>query len=122
MATIPLEDSFTDILGKAQRGSKLSDAQLAAQAGMTVDELNRVKGGEVNEGLIHRLAPTLNLGAHTLVASATKAWAPPPIEIAGLRQFNTTYEDMTVNFYLAWDVNSRQAVVFDTGANFRPAL
>ena len=122
MATIPLEDSFADILGKAQRGLKVSDDKLAAQAGISVEELTRVKGGEVNEPLLRKLAAALNLGADALVANARKAWLPQPVEVAGLKQFNTVYEDMTVNFYLACDADSKQAVVFDTGADCSPAL
>ena len=122
MPTIPLEDSFTDIVGKTQRGLKLTDDQLAAQSGITVDELARVKGGEANDTLLRKLAAALRLGADALTDSATKAWFPEPVEVAGLQQFNTVYEDMTVNFYLAWDAKSKQAVVFDTGADCSPAL
>ena len=31
---IPLEDNYTDVIGKAQRGLKLSDEQLAQKAGI----------------------------------------------------------------------------------------
>jgi glyoxylase-like metal-dependent hydrolase (beta-lactamase superfamily II) len=122
MATIPLEDSFTDILGKAQRGLKITDDQLAERAGMTAGELARVKGGDPSGPLLRKLAAALKLGAHALVDSARKAWSPQPVEVPGLKQFNTVYEDMTVNFYLAWDAKSRHAVVFDTGADCSPAL
>ena len=122
MATIPLEDSFTDIVGKTQRGLKLSDDQLAAKAGISLDDLARVKGGEANEALLETLAFNLNLGAGALLDSAKKAWFPEPVEVAGLKQFNTVYEDMTVNLYLAWDAKSKQAVVFDTGADCTSAL
>src|SRR5204863_10062720 len=37
MPTIPLEDSFTDILAKTQRGRRLTDEQLAALAGVGPD-------------------------------------------------------------------------------------
>ncbi len=122
MATIPLEDSFTDILGKAQRGLKLPDDQLAAKAGISLDDLARVKAGEASEPLLRVLSEILDLGADALLASAGKSWYPEPVEVAGLQQFNTVYEDMTVNFYLAWDAKSKQAVVFDTGADCSPAL
>jgi hydroxyacylglutathione hydrolase len=122
MATIPLEDNFTDILGKAQRGLKLSDDQLAAKAGVTLDQLTRAKGGEVNEATLRKLAVPLHLGAQALLDSAHKAWAPRPLDVARLKQFNTVYNDMTVNSYLAWDAPSKQAVAFDTGADCSPAL
>lgn len=122
MATIPLEDSFTDILGKTQRGLKLADDALAKSAGVTVGELERVKGGEVNELVLRKLAKALKLGPSALVDSARKAWAPEPRQIAGLAQFNTTYEDMTVNSYLAWHPQASEAVAFDTGADCGPML
>src|SRR5262245_46094003 len=107
MATIPLEDSFTDILGKAQRGLKFPDDQLAARVGISIDDLARVKGGEASQPLLRVLAGILGLGADALLASAAKSWYPEPVEIDGLKQFNTVYEDMTVNFYLAWDAKSK---------------
>lgn len=122
MATIPLEDSFTDIVGKTQRGLKLTDEDLAAKAGLTVDRLTALKGGEINETQLRAVAEALNLGAEALIASARKRWQPKPVEVRGLKQFNTVFEDMTVNFYLAWDAKSKKAVVFDTGADCSPAL
>ena len=122
MANIPLEDSFTDILGKTQRGLNLSDAALAAKAGVKAATLDAVKGGQVDEPALRRLAGSLGLGANALVASAKKAWAPQPCSVHGLAQFNTTFEDMTVNAYLAWDPSTGDAVAFDTGADAGPMI
>lgn len=122
MATIPLEDSFTDILGKAQRGQKLADEAAAKAAGVTVEELTRAKGGEIGDAILRKLATALGLGADRLIASARKAWFPQPVQVQGLAQFNTVFEDMTVNSYLAWHPQGREAVAFDTGADCRPML
>jgi hydroxyacylglutathione hydrolase len=122
MAGIPLEDSFSDIIGKAQRGHKLDDATAALKAAVTVEELTRVKGGEALEPVIRKLAKALSLGEEALVASARKAWYPNPLQVDGLAQFNTTYEDMTVNSYLAWAPDTKEAVAFDTGADAGPML
>ena len=122
MAKIPLEDNFTDIIGKAQRGLKFSDEQLSQRASVSVAELQAVKGGEANESVIRKLASALGLGANALATSARKAWYPQPQALPGLVQFNTPYEDMTVNAYLVWDEKARQAVAFDTGADARPML
>src|SRR6266508_1122331 len=122
MATIPLEDSFTDILGKTQRGLKLADDVLARSAGVTVEELSRARRGEVNEAVLRKLAGALGLGPARLVDSARKAWSPQPVQVAGLAQFNTPYEDIMVNSYLAWHPQGREAVAFDTGADCRPML
>ncbi len=122
MATIPLEDSFTDILGKTQRGLKLADDVLSRSAGVTVEDLSRARRGEVNEAVLRKLAGVLGLGPARLVDSARKAWFPQPVQVAGLAQFNTPYEDMTVNSYLAWHPQGREAAAFDTGADCRPML
>jgi len=122
MATIPLEDSFTDILGKTQRGLKLADDALSRSAGVTVEELTRAKRGEINDAVLRKLAGALGLGPARLVDSARKAWFPQPLQVAGLAQFNTPYEDMTVNSYLAWHPQGREAAAFDTGADCAPML
>jgi glyoxylase-like metal-dependent hydrolase (beta-lactamase superfamily II) len=122
MAMIPLEDTFTDILGKAQRGLKLSDEQLAQRAGVSLADLGDAKSGMVNEAVLRRLAPPLNLGADALVKSANKAWYPRHHQLEGLAPFNTAYQDMTVNSYLVWDPTTTQAAAFDTGASSVPML
>jgi len=122
MGSIPLEYNFTDIVGKAQRGLKLSDADLASRAGVNAEAIARIKGGEVDETGLRKIAPVLNLAAEALVQSAKKGWYPPGLQVDGLAQFNTPYEDMTVNSYLAWDPKSKEAVAFDTGADSGPIL
>jgi 3-hydroxyisobutyrate dehydrogenase len=122
MPTIPLEDNFTDILGKTQRGLKLSDAQVARAARVSLEDLARARGGEVNETVLRKLAGALALGPATLVASAQKAWSPKPQQVHGLAAFTTTYEDITVNSYLVWDPSTGDAVAFDTGADCGPTL
>jgi glyoxylase-like metal-dependent hydrolase (beta-lactamase superfamily II) len=122
MATIPFEDNFNDILGKAQRGLKLNDAELAARAGISVADVERALAGKVDEEVLRKVAPALNLKPAALVASARQAWYPPPPQLAGLAQFNTPYHDMTVNAYVAWDPRTREAVVVDTGADCRLIL
>jgi hydroxyacylglutathione hydrolase len=117
MGSIPLEDNFNDIVGKAQRGLKLTDEGLASRAGVPAQAIARIKGGEVDEAALRKIAPLLNLAADALVQSAKKEWYPPALQVNGLAQFNTPYEDMTVNCYLAWDPKSKEAVAFDTGAD-----
>lgn len=122
MASIPLEDNFTDIVGKAQRGLKLSDADLASRSSVGADLIGRIKGGEVDETALRKIAGALNIAGEALVQSAKKGWYPPALQVNGLAQFNTPYEDMTVNSYLAWDPKSKEAVAFDTGADSGPML
>lgn len=114
----PLEDNFNDVIGKAQRGLKLTDEQLAKKAGVSVADVARAKAGNFDEASVAKIAPALSLGAKQLVALGKKAWKPKdPGQINGLRMFTTNYEDMTVNSFLVWDPKSNAAVFFDTGAD-----
>jgi glyoxylase-like metal-dependent hydrolase (beta-lactamase superfamily II) len=116
--TIPLEDNYNDIIGKAQRGLELSDDELARRAGISGSELNRAKDGQFDEAVARKLAAPLNLAADALVQSGRSAWYPKnPGEIPGLACFNTTYGDMTVNSYLIWDPKTNRGSCFDTGAD-----
>ena len=116
--TIPLEDTAADVIGKAQRGLRFSDSQLAEKSGASADEIRRLRDGDFDEETIRRVAPVLHLDAESLVKLANGTWAPENLdEVRGLAQFNTPYGDMTVNAYLVWDPNTREAVVFDTGAD-----
>ncbi|MEO8427873.1 MAG: MBL fold metallo-hydrolase [Verrucomicrobiota bacterium] len=116
MTNIPLEDNFSDIIGKAQRGLKLSDDQLVSRSAVSLEELERIKSGQADEPVLGRIAQSLNLGKTALIESAKKLWYPHPQELGGLAQFNTPYGDMTVNAYLIWDPETKHAAVLDTGA------
>jgi hydroxyacylglutathione hydrolase len=113
---IPLEDNYTDVVGKAQRGLRLSDSDLARLAGVTSSELGHFKGGGFDPDTARKVAGPLQLGARALVELGQKSWEPAPVEVAGLAMFNTAYHDITVNSYLVFDSKTRQAAAFDTGA------
>ena len=121
---IPLEDGATDIIGKAQRGLGLDDAELAIKARLSEEELaaaKQVKGAPFAN--VEKLAKALELGPRALVAIAEGTYTPtvtPPK--TGFLQFNTTYGDMTVNAYLVWDPETGLAAVFDTGADCMPII
>ena len=116
MNPIPLEDFFNDIVGKAMRGLKLSDSEVATRAGVDSAAVQSLREGAWNADTARKVAPVLGLGAAALVGLGEKTYHPAPISLDGLAQFNTPYEDMTVNSYLAWDANGT-AVAFDTGAD-----
>lgn len=116
MNPIPLEDNFTDVIGKAQRGLRVSDGDLARQAGISGDDLAKFKSGAFDAAVAKKLAGVLQLGGDALVELGQKSWYPEAQEVAGLACYNTTYEDMTVNSYLVFDRQGRQAAVFDTGS------
>lgn len=120
---LPLEDSYADILGKAQRGLGLSDTALASKSGVDVETLQRLRAGDFDAAAAGQLAPALGLGVTTLVALGEKAWQPRELQdFDGLAQFTTPFDDMTVNSYLAWDDAAGVAVAFDTGSDCGPML
>jgi glyoxylase-like metal-dependent hydrolase (beta-lactamase superfamily II) len=114
---IPLEDNFTDIIDKAQRGLAISDSQLAQKSGVPAEKIRELRDGKVDDNALARVAPILNLAPAALIDSAHARWKPRGVELGGVAQFNTPYGDMTVNAYLVWDAETRDAVAFDTGAD-----
>ena len=122
--SIPLEDSVSDIIGKAQRGLGIDDAQLAAKIGVEPSELEAIKQikGAAPEK-VEKLARALKLGGKALLALAAGTYQPkvtPPDP--GFFMANTTYGDMTVNSYLVWDTQSALAAAFDTGGDCSPLV
>ena len=120
--TLPLEALFNDVVGKSMRGLGLSDADLAAKSGVSASDIAAAKDGTVNDATLTKIAPHLGLHGPSLVTMAHDAWRPAGIELPGLAQFNSTYHDMTVNAYLVWDAETKNAVAFDTGADAQPIL
>ncbi|TLD72197.1 MBL fold metallo-hydrolase [Phragmitibacter flavus] len=119
---LPLEDLFNDIINKAQRGLGLSNEALAQQADVALPQLLATKDGEINETVIRLVSPVLHLHAPSLLAMAHQNWHPRPVELPGLAQFNTPFDDMTVNAYIVWDSSTREAVAFDSGATAEPMI
>jgi hydroxyacylglutathione hydrolase len=115
---IPLEDNVGDIIGKAQRGLRISDSELAEKARVSSQKIRRLRDGDFDELALLRVAPVLGLAGRALCELAKGEWNPRKIdEQDGLAQFNTHYHDMAVNAYLVWDPASRAAAAFDTGAD-----
>lgn len=112
-----MEDFHNDIIGKAQRGLKLTDDTLAKLAGVSRSDIERVKSGEADEAIVRKLAKPLHLGEEALAVSARQSWHPGTDPIEGIAQFNTPFADMGVNAYVVWDPESRQAGLFDTGSD-----
>ena len=123
MARIPLEDNFNDVINKAQRGLKITDADLAQRAEVSLEDLAAVKAGKPLDAVLRRVARHLRLSPDALEALAHKRWYPQIPEFPkGFAAFNSSYGDMTVNSYLVWDPRARLAAAFDTGATCVPML
>ena len=113
----PLEDNFTDIIGKAQRGLKLSDEELADESGASVEAIQQLREGQFDRATSDQIAPVLELDPAALAHLAENDWQPAEAAVEGFAQFTTTYGDMKVNSYLVWDPVCKMGVAFDTGAD-----
>lgn len=123
MPRIPLEDNFTDVIGKAQRGLGLDDRALAARAGIRPEQLAALQQGEILELPLQAVARALRLSSTALLALARREWYPEqPLFPRGFALFNTACGDMRVNSYLVWNNATRLAAAFDTGADAGPML
>ena len=115
--SIPLEDRFEDIVGKAQRGLRVDDVALSSRAGLSNGELQALKANAGPRGRVEAVALALRLAPAALLGAYDQSWRPAEVSIAGLAQFNSELLDMTVNAYVAFDPETRQAAIFDTGAD-----
>lgn len=118
MTRLPLEDNFNDILGKTRRGWRIQDSQITKRAGITQETLVALLSGDASdEPALRAVAKVLGLSGEALSALAQGAWYPEqPDAFDGFAMFTTTYGDMTVNSFLVWDPETREAAAFDTGA------
>jgi hydroxyacylglutathione hydrolase len=115
--SLPLEDCFNDVLGKAARGLGKSPSQLAEETRVSVEKIHAILDGEFDADVARAVAAPLGLDAERVVALGEGTYVPVPVGIEGLRQFNTPFDDMTVNAYLVWDMASKTAAIFDTGSD-----
>lgn len=122
-AILPLEDGFTDVLGKARKGLKITVEELAERTGLSVGQVQNAFNGDIESETLEKLSFALNLHGLSLVAMAQNQWQPQPVnKLSGLAQFTTWYGDMTVNAYLVWDPKTGEAASFDTGSSCQAML
>jgi len=119
---IPLEDSWNDVLQKAMAGTAIDDKNLAPSANITPAKLKLILAGEIpSEDTLRRLAIGLGLRPTPFLDLAYQRYKPAPLNAAtwkGVRPIATRYMDSIVNCYLIWDVNTKDAVLCDTGTEF----
>lgn len=120
---LPLEDGFTDVLGKTRKGLKMTLEELAERTGLLLAQVQGAFDGAVEPDVLEKLAFALSLDGPALLAMANQQWQPQPISsFPGLAQFTTWYGDMTVNAYLVWDPKTGEAASFDTGSSCQAML
>jgi len=117
----PLEDALEDMVGKAQRGLGMSDAELCAKADVMIEDLVDIRNGLLRETQARRIAGILGLHADSLIAIAKSQWYPEIPIVPGLRQFRDEKHPMTPNAYMIADANG-DAVIFDTTSDATPMI
>ncbi|MBC7978945.1 MAG: MBL fold metallo-hydrolase [Armatimonadetes bacterium] len=106
-----LEDDFSDVIAKAMTGLEIGIEELAQQAALGTCEIESVLRGEMNEAVLRKISPLLNLGADALIALPD--YRPAPHGLAGISRIKLPYRQWTVN---AWIVQLNDIrLLFDTG-------
>lgn len=113
-----LEDEVSDVVGKALRGLGVSPGKAAAEAGVAVEDLQRVLDGRFDETVVRKIAPVLELDGEAL--ADLPDYLPEPRGIAGVRRIELPFRQWTVN---AWLLEKDGTVLlFDTGWGARDIL
>ena len=121
-----LEDHLGDIVRKAREMSNVSSKAAAAAAGLTETELSTLEetGTVAKLPNFQALANLIGLNPAKL-ESISKGWLPASKDLGTWREFRCITTDsggLAVNCYLVWDEVSRDAALFDTGWDAKPAL
>lgn len=120
--SIPLEDSWSDVIRKARRGLGLSEAELARQSGLSVQSILELEGGSLDLTSLAALALPLGLHPGRLLALARGDYHPGALNLPlgdanGMARFTSPWSDFEVHSYLLWDAKTSLAAAFDTGSD-----
>lgn len=121
--SIPLEDTWIDLLHKACRGLGLSEKELAVRSNLPEEKISALLSGDGDPDALARAAEAMDLDAPRLLALERGEYHPGPVSLpAGVAMFSSDWDGMTVHSYLAWDHATREAAAFDTGADAEEML
>ncbi len=110
------EDNYVDVIRKAMRGLAMDETTLANLAQIDQSTLHAVFAAQGDESTLAAIAGVLGLGADQLVGLA-RGNAVPRVDVPqdGFAIFSNPHDEGVVNFYLAWDLATGHAAVFDSG-------
>lgn len=116
-----LEDNFEDILGKAINGLGEPLERVAERSGVSAASIKDLLSGILDREVLIKVAESLSLNSRALL-EIVDGWVPQVEPVAGVLQYTKPfpvpgYAEMTVNAYLYFDPESREAVIIDTGAD-----
>jgi hydroxyacylglutathione hydrolase len=117
-----LEDDFSDVISKAQRGLGLGTAELAARAGLDPSSIRDLRSGQGDRTPLEALALALGLRTEGLIALAEGRYQPLARPPGGCLRLDTAapmpgYPGMRVNAFLLGPPGGREAILFDTGTD-----
>ena len=120
--SLPIEDTFADIISKAQAGHHISLTELSERSGVSTQQIQALKSGVLDEQVLVAVAPHLHLHTSSLLKIAANQYAPNARAARNVRRFATPFamatgERLTVNAYLYFDRHSKDAIVVDTGTD-----
>lgn len=117
---MPTEDHIGDVIAKECFHQKLDPLRAAEAAGLSTDELEAFfdSGESAKPVNYDALADLLGFDPVRLksIASQWEPAAPNLSQWPGLKQI-VTEEAFAVNAYLAWDKDTKECAIFDTGWN-----
>ena len=121
-----LEDHVGDVICKARTSAGVARAEIAAIGGLSDEQMEDVEeDGRCPVGMnLPAIASKLGLHEGKLQGMAD-GWQPKPVDVnqwEGFARITTHGMDMDVHAYLIWDVESREAALFDTGFDFKEAF
>ncbi|MBC2607635.1 MBL fold metallo-hydrolase [Pelagicoccus albus] len=120
---LPVEDEFSDILSKAQKGQGISTAALAEQCGVDENEIRAARRGVFDEAVIKTLGKALHLNVPALVEIGKGSWRPREQgQIKGFALVTSPFHQWLVNSFLVWDSETKRAIAFDTGSVSLPMI
>ncbi|MDQ8184499.1 MBL fold metallo-hydrolase [Pelagicoccus sp. SDUM812002] len=120
---LPVEDEFSDVLSKAQKGQGASTEDLAARSGVDENEVRSARRGEFDAAVAEALGKELGLNVPALLQLGKGEWRPNDIpEIEGFGMACSPFYDWQVNAFAVWDAKSRKAIAFDTGTTASPLI
>lgn len=119
----PLEDTWVDVLRKAERGLRFSEQDLANRSGLTKECVSALLAGVADSDALVRVSKVMDLDAPSLLALERGDYHPGEIKLPeGMAMFTSDWDGMQVHSYLLWDRANQEAVAFDTGADAEEML
>ncbi len=120
---LPVEDEFSDVISKAQKGQGISTEKLAKRAGVSENPIRAARRGVFEPEVVEALGEALGLNVPALLELGRGKWRPAEVpQIEGFAMVCSPFYDWKVNAFVVWDAESKRAIVFDTGTTAAPLV